>query len=169
MSLKTAYYDFLKTPYYEVEIFLKKENKRIAVEYFRMNGQRTIRSKKYPQAEFIVPTALIPDSIGYKKRLKYYIGNAYPRTDPWQYHPSEDYEVLNAATVQNDDGSEKEHVLTIDSQFLKKFMETRVTEQIIAEPVNKWLEILQSPAVMILVLAILAFVIGTQVLPNFTR
>jgi hypothetical protein len=111
--------------------------------------------------------ALIPESVGsYKKRLKYYIGNALPRTDPHQYRPSEDYEVLNAVTVQNADGSESENVLTVDSRFFKKFQETKITTDIIAEPVNKWLELLNSGPVWIIALAILAFVVGTMVLPN---
>jgi hypothetical protein len=169
MTLKTAYYDFMKKPYYEIEIFLKKENKRIGTEYFSMNGQTTIQSKQFPQARFIVPDGLIPDSLGYKKRLKYYIGNAFPRVDPYQYRPSEDYEVLNAATVHNEDGSESETVLTIDSRFLKKFMETKITSEIIAEPVNKWLELLNSPVLYIIAFAILIWVVGTQILPNLGR
>ena len=170
MTLKTAYWDYMKVPYFEIEVFLKKENRKIGTEYHKMCGQRTIRSEKFPQAEFIIMDALIPESIGpYKKRYKYYIGNALPRTDPHQYRPSEDYEVLNAATVQNTDGSEIETVLTIDSRFFKKFQETKVTSDAIEEPVNKWLEILNSPAVIAIAIAIVLFVIGTQVLPNFMR
>ena len=137
MSWKTAYYEFMKRPYYEMELYSKKENKRIGVEYFKMNGQSTFNSKQFP-CSYIIPPGMIPDSIGYRKRLKYYVDNAFPRCDPRQYRPSEDYEVLNAAVVQNEDGTEKETVLTIDSRFFKKLNETRFAGEIIAEPPDKW-------------------------------
>jgi hypothetical protein len=68
--------------------------------------------------------------------------------------------------VQNADGSESENVLTVDSRFFKKFQETKITTDIIAEPVNKWLELLNSPFLIMIGIAILLFVVGTMVLPN---
>ena len=143
MSLTESYYNFMKKPYYEVEIFID-ENRRIATEIHPVNGQTTINSKQFKGKSFYIPKSYNPDIIGYKRRVKFFVENAFPRVDPGTYWPSEDYEVLTEIRAPDTINAQGELVkgeiqyLSARSDFLGKIMETKITEEIIAEPPNKW-------------------------------
>ena len=144
MSLTESYYNFMKIPYYEIEIFID-ENRRIATEIFPVNGQVSIKSKKFKGKSYFIPKSYNPDIIGYKRRVKVFVENASPRVDPGTYWPSEDYEVLSEVKTPDIINPETGEVikgetqyLSYPSDFLGKFMETLVIEEIIAEPPDKW-------------------------------
>ena len=144
MSLTESYYNFMKIPYYEIEIFVD-ENRRIATEIFPMNGQVRFHSKKFKGHSYLIPKSFNPDIIGYKRRVKFFVENAFPRVDPGTYYPSEDYEVLTEVKLPDKKDPETGEVikgetqyLSVSSAFTDFVYETKIAEEIIAEPVNKW-------------------------------
>ena len=134
MALIEAYYNFMKIPYYELEFFID-ENRRIGTEYHKVNGQTVIPSKKYKDLAFYIPKSYNPDIIGYKRRVKYFVENMFPKVEPGTYAPSEDYEILMEG-VKNEKGETQ--FLVARSDFFRKIVETKITSEIIAEPPDKW-------------------------------
>ena len=134
MPLIESYYNFMKIPYYELEFFID-ENRRIGTEYHKVNGQTIIPSKKYKDLAYYIPKAYNPDIIGYKRRVKFYVENMFPRVDAGTYAPTEDYEILMEG-VKNEEGETQ--YLVARSDFFRKIVETKITSEIIAEPPDKW-------------------------------
>ena len=161
MTLIESYYNFMKKPYYELEFFID-ENRRIGTEYFPVNGQTIIKSKKYKELAFYIPKAYSPDIIGYKRRVKFYVENAFPRVDPGTYAPTEDYEILLEGTK---DETGKMQFIVARSDFFRKINETKITSEIIAEPPGKW-DWLNSPVVLLLAIAAVIAVTGMFLIPG---
>ena len=134
MAMIETYYNFMKKPYYEFEYFID-ENRRIGTEYFPVNGQTVVKSKKYPDKAFYIPKSYNPDIIGYKRRVKFFVENTFPKVDPGTYAPTEDYEVLLEG-IKDDEGNLQ--YVVARSDFFRKICDTKITEQILAEPPDKW-------------------------------
>ena len=134
MSWIESYYNFMKVPYYELEFYID-ENRRIGTEYHKVNGQTIIKSKKFPDKAFYIPKSYNPDIIGYKRRVKFFVENTFPRVDPGTYAPAEDYEILIEG-IKNEKGETQ--YLVARSDFFRKVVETKFVDEIIAEPPDKW-------------------------------
>jgi hypothetical protein len=173
IKLKEFFWVGKRTPYYKMEYFIDEDNRKLASEIFPVTGQASVKSKKFPDKEFIIPKSYQPDVIGVQRRIKYYVENAFPRVDTHQYIPSDTYEVLSEIVYERPDLSsidpnepdpfknlaytrEKKYK-TLRSDFLRLFCENKITSQIMAEPKDKWAALVPVLILGIIVAGVLIF------------
>lgn len=176
ISLGEIFKVMRRKPYYKFEYFIDEDNRKLGSEIFPVAGQEIIESKRFKDKSFYIPKSYHPDVLGLQRRIKYYVDNAFPIIDNHQYYPSVSHEILTEVEIAGPETIEtvtqdpftgrnitvKEPVITrtykaIRSDFLKIWSRERSAKQIMAEPVDKWAQLVPVLVLAIIVAGVLIF------------